>query len=190
VVLGFQDQQNLARQFALQNGCPNIRWIDVPRMGSGAERVAAFYDKVMKSLMDPLTAKEKESGVYNPPPDPRVMFTGTLDDAQTFFQQSTPTANCKNCPIAKYTDGLPIIIPTEEKVKEMLTGTKHKPDETVYLYTMNATSKQVEKRTTPLIFTGMGWTGTVEKVAVNAVMAGCKPEYLPTVLAVACTGGW
>ncbi len=55
---------------------------------------------------------------------------------------------------------------------------------------MNATTNKVEKRSTPLVFTGMGWTATVEKVAVNAVMAGCKPEYLPVVLAVATTAGW
>jgi hypothetical protein len=34
----------------------------------------------------------------------------------------------------------------------------------------------------------MGYTFTVEKVAINAVMAGCKPEYLPVVLGVSCTG--
>jgi hypothetical protein len=34
----------------------------------------------------------------------------------------------------------------------------------------------------------MGWTATVEKVAVNAVMAGCKPEHLPIILAMANSG--
>jgi len=48
----------------------------------------------------------------------------------------------------------------------MLKGTKHKPDETV------ATSVWPEK-----------WTATVEKVAINGVMAGCKPEYMPVLLA-------
>jgi hypothetical protein len=145
---------------------------------------------MIKSLTDPLTAKELEKGLYTPPVEPRIAFTGTLDDAQTFYQKTSPVTNCRNCPIAQWTDGLPIIVPTEQKVKEMLTGTSHKADEVMYLYSMNTTTKQVEKRAAPLLFTGMGWTSTVEKVAINAVMAGCKPEFLPVVLSAATTGGW
>ena len=38
-------------------------------------------------------------------------------------------------------------------------------------------------------FMPMYRTATVEQVAVNAVMAGCKPEYFPVVLAMAESGG-
>ena len=85
------------------------------------------------------------------------------------------------------TDGLPIIIPTEEKVKEMLTGTSHKPDEQIVRYTVNATTPAGSKRYQGYICQGL--LATVEKVATIAVMAGCKPEYLPVVLAIATTGG-
>jgi hypothetical protein len=71
-----------------------------------------------------------------------------------------------------WTDGLPVVPPTPERVARMLTGTTRDPDEVVVL----APPDLVEC--------------TVEKVAVNAVMAGCKPEYLPVVLAAieaACT---
>ena len=135
-----------------------------------------------------MTAKEKESGLYSPPVPPRLIFTGTLDDAQAFLQATTPVANCRNCPIAKFTDGLPVIIPTEQKVKEMLTGTSHKPDEQIFRYTVNATTGQIQKAATAVTYAG-GYYTTVEKVAAVAVMAGCKPEYLPVVLAVATTGG-
>ncbi|MFC1954754.1 hypothetical protein ACFLVZ_02920, partial [Chloroflexota bacterium] len=37
----------------------------------------------------------------------------------------------------------------------------------------------------PVLFHPMNWTATVEQVAINAVMAGCKPEYFPVVLAIA-----
>ena len=71
-----------------------------------------------------------------------------------------------------WSDGLPLVPPTEKRVLAMLTGTKRAPDEIV---------ASVPPDLVPC---------TVEKVAVNAVMAGCKPEYLPVVLAAvaaACT---
>ena len=66
------------------------------------------------------------------------------------------------------TDYMPIIIPTEERVQAMLKGTSHKPDE--------------------VVGKTQGWSYTVKDVAVNAVMAGCEPSYLPVVLAIASTG--
>ena len=64
-----------------------------------------------------------------------------------------------------YTDGLPVVPPTEERVMRMLKGTHRDPSEVVAV---------VPPDLVPV---------TVEKVAVNAVMAGFKPEYLPWVLA-------
>jgi hypothetical protein len=188
VNLGFPDQINFEKNVALVGGVPNIRWVDSPRTGTGEERVNVVYDKVIEALTAPLTAKEKESGLYTPPPPPRILFSGTLDDAQEFYQQTTPIANCRDCPIAKYTDGLPIIIPTEEKVKEMLTGTSHSPDEEIYRYTKDATTGELKKATSVVLY-AKAYKTTVEKVATVAVMAGCKPEYLPACLAVATSGG-
>ena len=64
-----------------------------------------------------------------------------------------------------WSDGLPLVPPTEERVLKMLDGTARDPQEVIGLV--------------PPILA----PATVEKIAVNAVMAGCKPEYLPTVLA-------
>ena len=64
-----------------------------------------------------------------------------------------------------WTDGLPVVPPTEERVMAMLKGTARAPDEIVAV---------VPPDLVPC---------SVEKVAINAVMAGCKPEYLPVVLA-------
>ena len=187
VAMGFADQITFARNIALITGVPNIRWIDAPRTGTGAERAQQIIDKVPAAFTDPLTAKEKESGLYTPPEPPKIVFEGTLLDAQVFFQQTTPVSTCANCPIAKMTDGLPIIIPTEEAVKEMLTGTSHKAEEQIVRYSMNATSKQVVKGAR--VTYASGYFTTVEKVAAVAVMAGCKPEYMPAALAVAAGGG-
>ena len=63
------------------------------------------------------------------------------------------------------TDGLPVVPPTPERVMWMLTGTRRDPREVIAIVPPNLA---------PL---------TIEKVAVNAVMAGCKPEYLPVVIA-------
>ena len=95
-----------------------------------------------------------------------------------------------------YTDGLPVVIPTEERVKEMLKGTSHKPDELITLQRdmTNGRFGAVEsgytrKKGEVVKFMPMYRTATVEQVAVNAVMAGCKPEYFPVVLAMAESGG-
>jgi len=64
-----------------------------------------------------------------------------------------------------WTDGLPVTPPTDERVIAMLKGTTRKPGDVV-------------GRIPPFLA-----ECTVEKVAINAVMAGCRPEYLPVLLA-------
>ena len=71
-----------------------------------------------------------------------------------------------------WTDGLPVVPPTEARVLRMLCGTTRAPDEVVAVAPPDLAPC------------------TVEKAAINAVMAGCKPEHLPVVLAAleaACT---
>jgi hypothetical protein len=63
------------------------------------------------------------------------------------------------------TDGLPVVPPTPTRVLRMLTGTRRDPQEVVAVVPPNMAP------------------ATVEKVAINAVMAGCRPEYLPVVIA-------
>ena len=64
-----------------------------------------------------------------------------------------------------WSDGLPVVPPTPARVLRMLQGTQRAPDEIVAVVPPNMVAC------------------SVEKVAINAVMAGCKPEYLPVVLA-------
>ena len=63
-----------------------------------------------------------------------------------------------------WTDGLPVVPPTEQRVMAMLEGTTRAPSDIVAAIPPNLDEI------------------TVEKVAISAVMAGCKPEYLPWVL--------
>ena len=64
-----------------------------------------------------------------------------------------------------WSDGLPVVPPTEARVLKMLAGTTRSPSDIIGI---------IPPDNAPC---------TVEKVAINAVMAGCKPEYLPVVLA-------
>jgi hypothetical protein len=63
-----------------------------------------------------------------------------------------------------WTDGLPVVPPTPARVLAMLEGTRRLPDEVVAVVPPDLVEC------------------TVEKVALNAVLAGCRPEYLPVVL--------
>lgn len=74
-----------------------------------------------------------------------------------------------------YTDGLPIVPPTEARVLAMLAGTPRRPEES--LGRIQPTDHEA----------------TVEKVAINAVMAGCRPDYMPVLVAaieVMTKPGW
>ena len=64
-----------------------------------------------------------------------------------------------------WTDGLPVVPPTRERVLRMLSGTTRSPDEVVAVCPPDLVEL------------------TVEKIAINAVMAGCRPEYMPWVIA-------
>ena len=69
----------------------------------------------------------------------------------------------------------------------MLTGTSHAPDEELSVYTKKSSNQWVAGAS-PSTFEPSGYTATVEQVAVNAVMAGARPEYLPAILAMMSGG--
>ena len=66
---------------------------------------------------------------------------------------------------AGWTDGLPVVPPTEKSIAEMLGGAGLRADEII---------GEIPGRNTVV---------TADKVAINAVLAGCRPEYLPVVVA-------
>jgi hypothetical protein len=117
--------------------------------------------EIIAALTNPLSEEDKKTGFIERP-TPRLVAPDTADNLNRLFVERG------------WTDGLPIVLPTEARVKEMLKGTSHKPDEQVG--TMQPSSPHE------------AWSYTVEKVAVNAVMAGAKPEHFPVILALASTG--
>lgn len=98
---------------------------------------------------------EESSPAFSAQKSERVIFEGTEDGINNFFYKT------------RLTDGLPIVCPSEEKVAWMLTGTDLPKDTVV--------------AEMPPTF---GVT-TVEKIAINAAMAGCRPEYMPVLIAAA-----
>jgi hypothetical protein len=118
--------------------------------------------ELVEKLTKPLTEEEKKTGELKRSNGPAT-FSDTPDNLQQMFLDK------------RYTDFLPVILPTEEKVEEMLKGTSHQADEA--LGKIAPTAQVFES-----------WSYTVRTAAINAVMAGCKPEYLPIILAVGSTG--
>lgn len=115
---------------------------------SGKPMMQAIID----ALTMPLTDEEKKEGMpAEAAPEPRLLEPDTEVNLRRLFKER------------EWTDFNPIILPTEERVAEMLKGTSHQPDEVVSKFG----SREM----------------TVEKAAIYAVMAGAKPEYFPTILA-------
>ncbi len=157
MVLIYDNLKKVADRTRLTAGCP-VRYSIVPDPPEklSDKEFGVLFDNVVKALTTPLTADEKRTGKYQASKPPAVALTGTLSEIEDYFYKEG------------WTDGLPVIPPTKERVAEMLKGTKHAPDEIV------ATAMEPEKLVV-----------TVEKVAINGVMAGAKPEYMPALLALA-----
>jgi len=117
-----------------------------------------FMTAVVKALTDPLTAKEKISGAASTEgTESRLLEPDTEENLRMLFDNK------------EWTDFNTIILPTEKRVMAMLKGTSHKPDEVIKTINITGGARQL----------------TVEKVAINAVMAGASPEHFPVILALA-----
>ena len=165
----------LCKATALSMGMPRLRQTYVPQpvVDRSAADLRAYIDgsdpvtgkPFMQEVLDGLTTPLDEAdlqGLSFERTTPRLIDSGTEDQLQRLFEQS------------HWTDSLPITLPTEARVEAMLKGTSHPPDKVV-------------GRLRPTAFREF-WEFTVEKVAVNAVMAGARPEYFPVILALAASG--
>src|SRR5215470_2643512 len=165
----------VARSVAAVNGMSELRQVFVPQpvMGKSAAELRAYVDGrdpltgrlVMQEVVEGLTRPFDGHGVGTIEYDrstPRLVEPDIEDNLHGLFMES------------RWTDYLPIVLPTEARVAAMLAATRRKPDEVV-------------GRMRPTHFRE-AWEYTVEKVAVNAVMAGARPEYFPVILALAATG--
>ena len=167
---------HLSKTNASKKGMPNLRITYVPHPvhgktpaqlareieGNDPVNQKPIMQEIVDALTKPLTADDKKTGQVEQSLEPKKL-TDTPEALQQLFQDEGMT------------DFLPIVLPTEERVAAMLKGTSHRPDEIV-------------GRMSPAAKAYVPWTYTVKQVAVNAVMAGAKPEYFPVILAIASTG--
>ena len=128
-------------------------------MGNDPVTGRPVIDEIVESLTAPLTDEQRQTGISERSAT-RYIGPDTEDNLLNYFTEN------------RMTDGLPIVLPTEERVAEMLKCTSHPADEVV-----GDVRSAYE-----------GWSITVEKVAANAVMTGARPEYLPVILAMAASG--
>ncbi|CCG03689.1 thioredoxin family protein [Blastococcus saxobsidens] len=129
-------------QWAELTGVPDLgEGLPEHRPGCGSLSVDPFR-------IDALEARYGGSGLASR----RVELADLEDEHEALFDRG-------------WTDGLPVVPPTPERVLRMLRGTTRDPGEVVAVVPPDLVEC------------------TVEKVAVNAVMAGCLPEHLPVVLA-------
>jgi len=165
----------LARATARANGMPKLRQAFVPQpvVDRSPADLRAYIDgtdpvskrPVMREVIEGLTRaldEEDVQGLSFERTTPRLIEPDTEEGLQRLFEEN------------RWTDFLPIALPTEARVEAMLKGTSHPPDKVV-------------GRLRPAAFREF-WEFTVEKVAVNAVMAGARPEYFPVILALAASG--
>jgi hypothetical protein len=159
VVLANYGFANDAESASRGKGMPGIRVVPtkVPCESTVTADIETGIDgawnDIIAALTKPLTAEEKspKSGKVEAPV--RIIFKGTLGEVNQFFYKRG------------WTDGLPIIPPTEEAVAEMLTGTDLPAD-----FLLGKLQSRLGK-------------ATIEKIAINAVMAGALPTYLPVLIA-------
>lgn len=158
----------------MQRGMPGLRNVFVPQpvMGKSPRQLRAYVDgddpltgkPVMEEVLDALTrplGDEDESRVSYDRSTPRFTDADTEENLHQLFLDQN------------WTDKLPIVLPTEARVDAMLAGTSRARDEIVGRMRPTGTRE--------------AWEYDVEKVAVNAVMSGARPDYFPVILALAAS---
>ena len=122
---------------------PKVDWDALPKWRPGCGSLT----------QDPVIAERLRAESENSPLRARKIEIAPADDVHEFlFDQG-------------FTDGLPVVPPTPERVLRMLGGTGRDSQEVI---------AEIPPNYAP---------ATVEKIAINAVLAGCKPEYMPVVIA-------
>jgi hypothetical protein len=158
-VVHFETLQAAAEHSVSTCGAPVRIWPigNPPRTD---EATAAAARAVIADLTKPAQANEQLTGWRHPVARERIAVSGSLAEINDIFLANG------------WTDGLPIVPPTQADVAAMLRGTSRTPD-TVVTETFRPEGRRI----------------TVEMVAMNAVMAGARPDYLPVILATASVFG-
>ncbi|HEV8639543.1 MAG TPA: hypothetical protein VGV13_00410 [Methylomirabilota bacterium] len=150
-----------AERTAASLGLPGLPLAVVPRpfTNQKPEAVHQMVEAAFEQVIAGLTRPVPESGAVDRPAlDERLAYDG--EDALAAWEAMNRDFRTRG-----WSDGFPLVAPTERAVAAMLKGTKRAPGEQI------ATLEP-----------GFG-IATVEKLAINAVMAGAGPEHLPLLIA-------
>jgi hypothetical protein len=154
------------RSVARAEGLNATRLVDVPPPNiavHGPAEVNRLAESLIGRVIDAFTSEAQAPTVAAPAPAPRaaapkgprdIVFSGDLEAVNDHFIGNV------------WSDGLPIVPPTIDRVEAMLARAGRPPDDVIG------------------VLKPKNLQATVWKIAVNAVMAGCRPEYMPVVLAV------
>lgn len=155
VVLTYETLDDDARH-SVAHGSVAMRWVAAPYpLADHLGRLDHLSGKVIDALTTPAqTDAERLGGRRAAQVPPRLAFSADFESLQQQFAERG------------WSDGLPVVPPTEAAVERMLAGSTRPRDEVV-------TAAMGPE----------GLTVTVEQVAINAVMAGCTPPMLPVLLA-------
>ncbi len=157
-----------SRMSAEDAGMPTVRIVSLPSIDYYPNRstienimpvAEASLDSIIGALTRPLTVEERNPAVKDNKKTAQMVEIAaeSYESALEYFNKLYLDNH--------WGDGLPLIPPTELAVKRMLGGTRRSPDDVI---------GRVPYR---------NGIATVEKIAVNAVMAGARPEYFPVILA-------
>ena len=146
-------------------GQPNASFVTIPHATTGqqADFIHKMVDENIDEIIQCLTSISSSAGV------PRGARNGnqTTETFTVELDETPEGLDSVNRFLAErdWSDGIPVVPPTPAAVEQMLKGTKRAPQDVVMV-----------------MEPGFG-LATVEKIAINAVMAGCRPEQFPVLLA-------
>lgn len=148
-----------ARTSAEAAGQRNVRLVEFPGPNIGVQSegdVRANAQVLVDRVVRSLTEEvvPKETPLVAEPDPGDIVFRGTFSAVNDYLYENG------------LTDGLPVVPPTPEKVQEFLKYTERPPDAILGIFPPG------RREATP-------WT-----VAVNGIMAGCRPEYMPVLMAI------
>ncbi|PON14828.1 hypothetical protein C2W62_27020 [Candidatus Entotheonella serta] len=151
-------------------GQPSTAYVTIPHATTGqtAEFIHRMVDEQIDGIVRGLTMVPRVThGILNTS-EANHTTAHNATECFTIEMDATPEGlNAVNHFLAErdWSDGLPVIPPTPAGVEQMLRGTRRQPQDVLMV-----------------MEPGFG-LATVEKIAINAVMAGCRPEQFPILLA-------
>lgn len=138
-------------------GMPDLRVAEYPgTIAVDSEEVVRenisrkTFDEIVQALTEPARSSTE---IPKKQRSKKIVLEGTFEQINAVFQEN------------KWTDGLPIVPPTKEKVDEFLKFTTYAPDEEIAVLPVG------------------NLRATASNIAANGVMAGCRPEHMPILIA-------